>query len=186
MVDLQRVRVGWTGGPGGNGVSTFYCVDIAQLWNAIATFFNDVFDYVPDDFTYVMPTEGDTINYLTGELVGSWQHGAGGGRAGTVAGPYASPVGAMVTWTTGAVVNGHRLNGKTYLVPLGSASFDDHGTLDDTILADLNAISDALVAAGMNNLAIWSRPTPGHPGGYATVMGSTVKDKAAVLRSRRD
>lgn len=186
MVDLHRVRVAWTGGPGGDGVSTFYCQDAATFLGPLATFFNAFFSLVPNDITYEMPTTGDIIDSVTGDLTGSWASGAGGGRSGDITTGYASPVGAMATWRTGAVVNGHRLAGRTFLVPLGSSVFDDTGDLTNTALGDLRGYAAALVTAGDANFVVWSRPHGAVSGGWATVESSTVPDKAIVLRSRRD
>lgn len=186
MVDISRVRVGWIGGPGGNAVSTFYCLDPATFLGPLGTFFNALFDYVPLDYTYDIPVVGDVIDVLTGNLTGTWAHGEGGGRAGDITTGYAAPVGALAHWHTGQVVNGHRLNGRTFLVPLGSAVFDDTGDLTTVALNALQNMAAALVTAGDANFVVWSRPRGSVDGGYATVETSSVPDKAIILRSRRD
>lgn len=145
----------------------------------------------PSGLTLTIPGAGDTIEDTTGELVGSWSTGnsvqtTGGGVATAAAG-----VGACVTWTTGGIVTGasgraHRLRGRTFLVPLSTAAYQNDGTLSDTAYAALQAFGPALM--GVGPLAIWHRPTTkgGTDGNSYAVLSAKARDKVAYLSSRRD
>lgn len=140
----------------------------------------------PSGVSVTFPGTGDTIEDTTGALVGTWSTGAsvtttGGGVATAAAG-----VGAVVTWNTGGIVNGRRLRGRTFLVPLCTAAYANDGTLSDTSYSALQTFAAALMATGP--LAVWHRPTTagGSDGNSYGVTAYRARDKVAMLKSRRD
>lgn len=203
MVAMQRVRVAWSGFSGGPGLSTFYFADAAAALPAVRSFFLGINNRIPSGVLINIHETGDTLESTTGAISGQW---AGSGQA-TVGGigtaDYAAPVGAQVSWLTTVIVEGRRVKGRTFLVPLSGDAFDGFGTLDtnshDLILTHANMLWAALPAGMM----IFQRPrvaTPQwtdvrglvHPavsaraGTAAAVSGAIVPLKAAVLTSRRD
>jgi hypothetical protein len=203
MVNIDRIRVPWVGGIGGAGLSTFYFLDGVAALPAVKTFFDTVANIVPSGISWSFPGTGDTIDSDNGKIVGTW---VGTGQAlvqSTVAGPFAAPAGLLVTWITSGLVNGHRVKGRTFIVPASNSSYDASGTVNDAILATLQGQAGVLLSSTVGNMQVWSRPhaaTPQwtdvqgrtHPataariGQAVTVVDAVVKDKAVVLRSRRD
>ena len=96
---------------------------------------------------------------------------------------WAAPVGAVVNWETGVFnAKGHRIRGRTYLVPLSSTAYDAQGTLGSAVIT--------AIAGGANPLAtslvVVSRNAAGDVTGTTPVSAALIPDKACVLRSRRD
>jgi hypothetical protein len=141
---------------------------------------------------------GDILEDTTGVITGAWTATPVLPVVGTGAALHAAPVGASVAWLTSTILDGHRLKGRTYLVPLGSDCFAGDGTLDGPRMANIAAAAVTFVAAEAGDLVVWHRPriataaTAYHPavtaraGGHGLVTGSSVADVAAVLTSRRD
>lgn len=197
MVNIQRVRIGWSGFPGAPGVSTFYALDGAALSGNIRTFFDNLKDNLPLDVTVKAETVGDIIDPLNGSLQGTWTTADAPAITGRSSGAYAAPSGLIVHWNTGDVLNGHRLRGKTFIVPLAGAGYQTDGSLDDAVRTLFIAGAAALVTAAAANFVVWHRPLtaaqgakykpprPARSGGFSVVTGSDVPDKVMVLRSRR-
>lgn len=199
MTVLTRHRVGWTGFPGGPGVSTFYGLgDGAAMTTFLHTFFLALASYIPNDVTIQVESSGDLIEDTTGELTGTWTADAADSINCLSSAVYAAPAGLGVTWTTDTVLDGHRLRGRTFIVPLEASAYQTDGTLDGTVRGAFIAAAETFVAGAVGDFVIWHRPriaaaaTPYHPavtaraGGHGLVTASSVRDKAVVLRSRRD
>lgn len=144
----------------------------------------------PSGTTMAFPGQGDVINDTNGALVGVWTATGAGTVTGTSAGPVAAGVGACIGWTTGGIVNGskgpRKLRGRTFLVPLTTAAYEQDGTLATASVASLQSLANAIQASGP--LAVWHRPTtPGGTNGNSYgVISARVRDKVAFLSSRRD
>jgi hypothetical protein len=111
---------------------------------------------------------------------------------------YAGGTGGVVNWLTGAVVNGRKVRGRTFLVPLMSNGFSNDGTLTSGCVSTLTAAGNAALGTTGCNMTVWSKiwdkkPTsppaavpPKQIGGsLARVTSVLVPDRAAQLRSRR-
>jgi hypothetical protein len=93
-------------------------------------------------------------------------------------------------------VNGRRVVGRTYLVPLGNTPvFQTDGTLNDTFRNAVIANGNSLNNGSPQHVVYYNRGGPSDPPkptdkphtfGWQTVTACTVPDKAGVLRSRRD
>lgn len=198
MAVINRVRVVLSGFQGGPGMSTFYCLDPATFLPSLRAFYQAIADDFPAVVTITFPTGGDIVDSTSGVLTGSWATAAPAPVVGTYTGAYAAPVGAVVNWLTGSIINGHRVVGRTFLVPMAAGVFENNGTLNPSAASGLVAASTAFVTAAASNFVIWSRPRaagvplPVKPvqaaraGGHVPVTGHLVPDLAAVLRSRRD
>jgi hypothetical protein len=191
MTDIARVRFSWTGFTGAPGVSTFFADDAAAVIGPLRAFFTSVAGYLPSSVHIDSPTDGDIIDDATGALTGTYSHAAGTTLIGTASDFYAGPVGACINWITGVVLDGHRVKGRTFLVPLTLDGYDSDGTLADAYRTGLQTAVGVLLADAAGHLKIWHRPlhaTLSHgarAGGSATVVAAQVPDLAAVLRSRR-
>jgi hypothetical protein len=168
------------------------------MTESLHTFFEALASYIPADVTLQVDNSGDLINDVNGELTGSWSADSVAAVFGTSSAVYAAPVGAAVTWATTTILDGSRLRGRTFLVPLEASGFATDGTLDGTVQSAISGAAAGFVAALIGDFVIWHRPrlaaaaTPYHPavtardGGHGLVTTSSVRDKAVVLRSRRD
>ena len=203
MANMSRIRVPWTGGVGGAGLSTFYTLDPATGLVAVQAFFTAIRAYVPIGISWSFYGEGDVINSDDGKITGTWS--ATGQAAVNAFGnaAYPAPAGAIIHWNTAAVIDGHKVRGSTFLVPLISSAFDTNGTISGTALGIIQGAAGALVSAVPGNFKVFSRPviaTPSwtdvkgrvHPavaariGQSVNMISATAPDKSVVLRSRRD
>lgn len=156
----------------------------------VRTFFDAWKTLLPNIVQIGFPSEIEQFDTASGELEGSFAITAGATVQGTGGSAvFSSVVGACVNWKTDAVVNGRKLRGRTFMVPLQSLpSFDTTGSLGVAALITMRAAATALVndTSGMP-FVVWHRPSPGGTDGASgTVVAATVNDMTAVLRSRRD
>jgi hypothetical protein len=199
MAHLAKVVVNWLGFTGAPGYTNLYfrnptpgIITQTVADSAVAradTFLASVQSRIPPDVTLSINGTVEVIDDTNGELQGFMNVTAPASKVGSMAGVYSAPSGAVVNWYTGAVRNGRRIRGRTFLVPLGGAATATNGTIDDTHLTGLRTAANNLVAAtGDSRLVVWSRPSaPGETDGVsAEVITATVPDKIAILTSRRD
>lgn len=141
---------------------------------------------VPGQVTITVPTSGDIFDPSTGTITGYWSAPSDGGTVtGSTTSNVAAGVGACVTWSTSDVKNGRRVKGRTFWVPLPSAYYEQDGTIMATALEELDDFAVALTTSG---LQVWSRPSTsgGSDGSAHDVVTYRIRDKVAVLTSRRD
>jgi hypothetical protein len=93
----------------------------------------------------------------------------------------------LIRWTTGVVVNGRFLKGKTF-VPAFTETNSTGGAPTAATLSSMSTAAQNLMADANSTLVVWHRETaPGAGDGEAVfVTGHTEWAKWAVLRSRRD
>lgn len=186
MADLARIRVTLATGVGGVGLATYYC-DPADLGGrtALGTFYTGWGAGMPPVFTWSIPQSGDLIDDATGTLTGSWSSGTviSGTASGSSA--YSGGTGAYIRWDTADIVDGRRVKGRTFMVPMSSATYDGNGNFVDATLASLQTITNTLVTN--TSFVIWHRPTTpgGSDGSRHTVTSGTAPDKVTSLKSRR-
>lgn len=193
---INRIRCVWTGFPGGPGVSTFYSLQPSTDLGLLHGFFDGIKSYLPTDVTVTIEGSGDILDETTGNLTGGWTDNAPAAVAGLNESPVAAPAGFVVIWETGVVMDGTRLRGKTYIVPVGSTTFEANGSIQGDTLTTIRGVASSLAAE--NQLVVWHRPraaraadgsrpaVTARAGGYASFSGATVRDFVAVLTSRRD
>lgn len=187
MADLNRVVVQWAGPQiKGNAVSVLhYEVGTPVDPTAILSAFSELDVVCPQGVTFTVPSTGDVIDQVTGQITGSWSE-AGGGTftCNSLLATAAAGVGACVTWETNLVVNGRRVRGRTFVVPCGTQTYEGDGTLSAGTLTALGAFADGLLGAGP--LAVFRRPSVTNPSGLeGTVLARSIRDHVSVLRSRR-
>lgn len=193
-MQLHRVVVEWSGSSVvGRAVNVLHfdateqpAPDVA----AIAAAYQGMSAQLPTGVTIRVPGSGDTIDDTTGDLTGVWTATTPAAVNGGVVPQAAAGVGACVTWTTGGIVSGaagpRRLRGRTFLVPLANACFDSDGTLTTVARQDIVDFGIDMIAVG--GFGIWHRPTSAgaSDGTSYAVLSSSVRDKVAILTSRRD
>jgi len=186
--NLGRHRTTWNGFVGGPGVTTLYW-DIAAAtpnlaaWN---TFLSAIAARLPAVVVLQSQSSGDVLDDVTGNIIGSWTGAAQAAVPGTAVGAYTAPSGACINWRTAGIVGGHRVRGRSFLVPLSGASYDTDGSLLAAALTTLRGALATFQAAASPNLLVWHRPVGGGGGDSFAVNAADIPDKAAILRSRRD
>lgn len=189
-------RVQWAGtsitGPGvsvlhartSGGATTSQCAQ--ALADRARTFFDAVKAMVPAGVTWSFPPEATELDTATKQLIGVHAVTSPADVLSTgAASSWSRPSGGRVDWLTTAIVNGRRLRGRTYLVPLTTGSYDATGSIATTAIATLETAAAAYRNTGVftaSQPAVWSRTH----GILADISGSNVPDLVTVMRSRRD
>lgn len=192
MTTIARIRCAWSGFVGAPGVSTFYCLDAATFRPDLLDFWAAINETFPTNVTITIPNTGDLVDDTTGANTGVWTDGSVVTQVGGTAGVYSAPTGAVVIWGTDTFLSGRRVQGRTFLVPLGGACFEDNGSISASVLGILNGAATGLPAATAGQQQLLHRPTLAGspsgvtPGSSVPVTSARVPDLAAVLRSRRD
>jgi hypothetical protein len=191
---ILRVRSNWTGFNGGPGYTShhFLIADegdfsagaastrVFNFWNAIKT-------WLPTSVRIQVEAQGEIYDANTGRLDDyvdlTQQVAVSGGSDAS----YAGGVGAVCHWLTTSVVNGRRVRGRTFVVPLTTASYDNTGTLQTNTIGAINTAATALIGTNaVPPLIVWKKNPLGTIQATAPVTGHRVPDKAAQLRTRRD
>lgn len=197
---MLRVKLRWTGLPGGLGYSVFHFRDFtggtptpADGDSAKARVNDYAFTIkglIPPSVTLQVDSEAELIEDTNGKLVdvygGSAPPTNGGSGSGTQG--YSAPAGAVISWSTAGIRNGRRIRGRTFVVPLAGDAYENNGTLAPSALMVLGLAADTLRnPSGTPDLGVYARPTaPGaNDGEWSVVTGHRIPDMAAVLRSRR-
>lgn len=200
MAQILRVKLRWTGLPGGVGYSLFHfrefpgadatADDALGAVTKVAAYMDKIANVLPN--VVGIQTEGDVevIEETNNQLVTVFSPGQSSlqmGRAPANAG-WAAVAGAVISWSTGGVRNGRRVRGRNFVVPLSNAAYDLDGSLTAAALVSLNEAATALRAAtGAGDLGIYGRPSfkGANDGIWFAVTGHRVPDMAAILTSRR-
>lgn len=200
MASVWYVTALWTGFTGSPGYTRFAfdgLIDPASLNSAgssIRAFFEATKGfYLP---TWTIQVQGAVPFYdvATGALLGentmSTVPAATTGTA-TAGTPWANGAGAMVAWKTGVIFAGHRVQGRSFLVPMVGVA-DTDGTLTTGALTTIGNAASALIAGQQGKFSVWGKqwsktdPPVMQNGIVAHVASYVVRDKTGILRSRRD
>ena len=189
---IYRATATWTGFVGAPGYTSWFADDSgtpANLITGLKGFFDAMTPWLPTDVTVSVPDTYDELDETTGTLIASGTAPIAPGEfVGERTEVYSAPAGACVTWVTDDVVAGRRVRGRTFIVPLSSYATALDGSLGATALTDIRtAASDAITAMG-GAFCVWHRPTTAAPasGSAHPITSFNVRDRVAVLRSRRD
>lgn len=208
MAQMARVRMVTTGWGGAPGLSTFYfvrgegpggdfdaptadeCASRVQVAHGLQA------ALWPAAWTGTVQTDVDILEPATGELIWTYSVTPGGPIPGSAAGGF-GPQAAMIAlrYSTGGIVNGHRVRGRSFVGPVSLAG-DTDGTPTAAQVNHVNQIGVQLLTLGAFDagLVVWSRPvdaehaTPTNPvrdGSWHTVTAASARDQFAILRSRR-
>ena len=183
---VSRLTVVWSGLVGMPGYSNFYYKNPIGASARLGAYLGAIRNFFPTGLTWTIPAEGDVFDAGSGTLTGFWSESGGGPLTATGAPLHAAPVGAVVNWLTEGINRGHKIRGRTFLVPLSANAFQDDGSILDTTLGSLRIAAATLISDGAAEQVVWSRPVAGAGGAIADITDTRVPDLAAVLRSRRD
>ena len=182
--------VRWTGGRIGLGASVFHFggtsspTSAQNAADAIQAFFGSIRPILPIGVTCLADPEVKVYS-AAGVLVDVIPISGRTGQAGSQSGVWANGVGGMIRWNTSAVVAGRRLQGRTFIVPMGSAQFDSSGNITTGARATANTAALTLISAlGSNGtpLQIWSRKNAV----VTDVLTGAMPTRPSTLRSRND
>lgn len=207
---MYRVRSVWSGGVGLPGYTNFYwssigddgVINVADALVNVKAFWEAIKGLLPPVLRIDVDNNVDVLDPVTGNLTSVITRTEGGTVtpvANSALDGYSAPSGACVTWSTPDFVGGHRVKGRTFLVPLSKAVFDTTGSIQTGNLDTIRAAALGLYTKGVTGTAdmvIWHRPRKANPlavppvaaapGSQHLVNGHSVADKAAILTSRRD
>jgi hypothetical protein len=199
MPEMLRVKIDWTGFIGAPGYTNLYFTefteggytqDIADACVAKAsTFAGSLRDFLPTAVTIGVNPTVEIVQTDTGDLVGFFSTTPTNQGVGALGGTYSAASGACISWGTNGVRNSRRVRGRTFIVPLANAAYESNGTLAAATLTALTAYANNLKGTGgTGDFGIWGRPTSktATDGVWYPAETVSIKDKAAVLRSRRD
>lgn len=199
---VATTSVDQNGDIGGEGVSRWHWVgqegadiqpaDVDTVAGLIHAFYTSIAQYLPPNLTYAIEPEvpvvdessGKLVNLVSGSTVQSAIHGSSTGTQ------YPAGTGSRINWQTGLVVNGRRLRGAVYIVPLGDNAYSSQGAIQTPVQqALINAARTynlGVQAAGCAQI-VYHRPKKGETtGGVAALVNAwTVGSTPASLRSRR-
>ena len=199
MAPIVRVKVNWTGFIGSPGYTNLYFETTAsdpwdQVYVDVAvakvdTFLDTFAAYLPQGLSAAIDSTVAQLDEVTGTMTAVWTVTPPAATAGSSATAYGAGSGLCVTWITNEVQNGRIVRGRTFIVPLAGAGYDNDGSIYGTLLTNARAAATTLTSDSDGaRLVVWKRPNPIIPidGGAYNVIGSNISDKAAQLRSRRD
>lgn len=206
MAEIARIRTVLAGWPGDPGLSTNYYADESVLgWSVIVPALREqvhiawelLAPYMPTAMTATLATDTDILESTTGQLIRTVTDSTSYVTTGTTEeGFLPTAVGVAVTWRTEGYVNGKHVRGRSYIIPLATNALASNTTPSDGVVSAAQAFAAAMNDGAVSYpMAVWSRPTYvpdskpkeiDREGSAHYVTSSTVADKFAVLRSRRD
>jgi hypothetical protein len=142
--------------------------------------------YMPSSVSYACQSPAQVFSdagVLIGEVGISTLPSATTGIGGAT---YPGGVGAVIYWNTGSVNGGHKVKGRTYLVPLANTAFAADGTLNTALVNSLQTAVNTFVSSSpapcVNTRTLGK---PGRVNATIQILSGTVKDRTAFLRTRR-
>ena len=196
-MSIMRVRFQISGLEGLPGLHTTYWTgasstpiqaDATDVSARVRAFWNSLASTIASG-TLVNPVLGvDLIDESDGSLVGGLSSGTLTTVSGTGTGSLPSATMLLLKLQTGVVVNGRRLQGRSFIGPLGTPSNSGGNPTGAANTALLTAAAFFDTGATASKLVVWHRPTdPGAINGSTSpVVSYGTKTEFAVLRSRRD
>lgn len=186
----QEYVARWVGGRIGAGASVFHFQSIGggtsaqALANAVRALFNTLAAALPNDITIQFDTEVKEISDA-GVLTAVYPVTPPANVNGTGSTVWINGTGILVRHSTAAIIAGRRLLGRTFLVPVTAASFNDAGDVLSSTITAFNAAFATLnsTAAGLGaNFAVWSRKNAT----TSPVVVSATVPRPSTLKTRND
>lgn len=194
MVNILEGRIVWTGFPGAPGYNILHASASGLLSTAVNNFVSGL-DALAGALSALTtsamhlqaeqvvkqldPATGDLISLETASTATTAWSGAfsalGGGASG-----------AVIGWKTTGVNRGRVVRGRTFVVPIARDEYDPDGTLLAGAITALNTAATNYRTSAAYESVVWSRPRAGAGGAAFPITAHQVRDKAAILRSRRD
>lgn len=194
-MSVAVIKTTWTGGPSAPGLTTFALEydgagNLDGALTAVQTFWTSLKDSIQGGYQLQVQPVVELHNETTGELSGEFAAASAKPTLQTQnTSAFAAGVGARIDWRTLVIKNGRRVRGRTFVLPLATASYEVNGTIAEVTRTGIGTAATKLItdldAAG-TSLAVWSRPSEKHPvGALSPVSVAVVPDKVAFLSGRR-
>jgi len=185
-MSTYRVRANWTGTPvNGPTVSTFHFDSAGgsaqDASDRVATFLAALDANLSTTLTWTTEPEVDTLNTVTGTLEAVTAVTTATGTGGNADNPLPTSTQGLARWTTGVIVDGRALKGHMF-IPGFCENNNTDGAPQAATITGVNTILASFVSGTSPDLVIWSRTH----GQQEEVVGSSMWNKWAILRSRRD
>lgn len=192
MAEILRVKVKSQGFPGGPGWTTMHwaietgssgepqLISAFDWWNTNKSAF-------PTLWTAQIQSPADVLDLASGEIVRvvpvplAQQAVLTGGPSNKFGSGVA---GACITWYTDVRINGRKVRGRTFLVPVAAEIWQDNGTLVQANLDEMVSSSTQLIDDA-NGFGIYTRPGATGGAAFSPAVAARVSDQAAFLSSRR-
>lgn len=192
MPNVLKYQVSWSNFPGQPGVSTFFFQPSTSDFTPVRTFFEAIKGRLVNGLQLAYPSVCDLLDVASGQVVGVQSATVLANTTSTATTQlYAGSAGSIVKWVTNGFVNGHRVAGRTFLVPLPSTEFNTSGQIATASQTAIQAAAQAMITSMNPNFVIYARPkkaTPTDPkrdGSVWPVTTAVVPNLAYVQRSRR-
>lgn len=184
----REIITRWTTLAGGSFVTVMHFVpanSVATQRAAIRTWLLSALAACASTTSATVATEGRDLSDTTGEVVGFWNDGTAQTASGTITGQAPDAAQGLVRWRTSTVVNGRRLQGRTFIPGIG-ASAVSAGNLSSSAQASLIGGTTALLDPVAVGFQIWHRPVNGAGGQVSIVTERSAWSELAVQRGRRN
>lgn len=202
---LGIVRTSWLGTSGGPGLTQLVVnrnetdqvvlttTECQAAVDAVRGFWDAIKALIPNEVTWTVSPVVDQYDWANGALLSSVSAPVPPTSVvATSTSAYSMASGAKVNLNTANIIDGRRVRGGIFLVPLGSNGYENNGTVLSTARTTINTAANtmrtALTTGGLE-LMVWSRPTspgPSTDGELSQVTAVETSEKTAILRGRRD
>lgn len=186
---MYRARLAINVPAGGAGLCTLYFLENAAPLSSVVTAMNDLATSMvanmPAGAAIQVPSSGDAIDEATGTLTGTWSASGGALKVSpqSAAQPFAAGTGYLIQWKAAGIVRGRRVQGRTFVCPVVTNTYDAQGSIQSTLLTAQQTAATAFAASGF--FGIWHRPSPAGAGSVSQIQSAVVPDRVTSLRSRR-
>jgi hypothetical protein len=202
---LGIVRTSWIGTSGGAGLTQLVinhsetdqvaitASEAQGAVNAVRAYWDAIKALMPDELIFTVSPVVDQYDWGTGALIATVSAATAPATVGgTASGTYSMAAGAKMVLQTTKILDGRRVRGGIFLVPMAAAAMSATGNVSSATRSTVdtagNTMRTALTTAGVP-LMVWSRPTspgPSTDGELSTVTSVETSEKSAILRGRRD
>lgn len=192
-MSVAAYRALWSIPNAGPAVSTFHFAPgddttMDEVSVAVRGFLLALQSAIPNEVTISFDTEATRYDAATGELLEVISVAPPTQFVGSATGNWSAGSGLRCVWGTGAIKNGRRVRGSTFIVPVHSASFGTGGYVQAGTITTVNTAATAFVGQAANSgspLVVWSRPVDGAGGTVHLVQNGTCSSIPGTLRSRK-
>lgn len=192
MAGVLKYQIAWSNFPGQPGVTTMFFNPSTSDFSPVRTFFEAIKGRLVNGLQLTYPTVCDVLDVATGQVTGVQTVSTLASTTSSATTQlYSGATGTQIKWVTNGFVNGHRVAGRTFLVPLPSTEFNTTGQIATASQTAIQAAAQAMITSFGTNFVIFARPfkatvtKPARAGSIWPVTQAVVPNLAYVMRSRR-
>lgn len=194
-MSIMRVRFQISGLEGLPGLHTTYWTgasstpiqaDATDVSARVRAFWNSLASTMASG-TLINPVQGvDVLNETSGQLVSGLTSGTLATVSGTGTGSLPSATMLLLKLQTSVVIGGRRLQGRSFIGPVGTPANSGGNPTGAANTALLTAAAFFNTGATASAYVVWKRPTNGVNGQTSPITSYGTSTEFAVLKSRRD